>query len=178
MKKQDFFEYFKEYLVEEHKDELYKFIHHYETMLQQKERLQPLLDDYEEWNFDIHYEQSKDEEYSENDKFVIYLYKEHKDEYDYVAEYADYHYELELEWEGRMWGYCMCKPDDDEYVEEKGCCGVDCDWYAPAITIRKIVGLGYVSFDGKERDLWELEKKWDTYLKNIKRNKDKSVLNT
>jgi hypothetical protein len=168
MKKQDFFEYFKEYLLKEHNDELHKFIHHYETMLQQKERLQALLNDYEEWDFDIHYEQSKDKKFGGNDKFIIYLYKEYKSEHDYSAEYADYHYEIELEWEDRMWGYCTCEPDDVGYVEEKKCCGISCDWYAPAITIRKIVGLGYIKFDGKERDLWELEKKWDTYLKEHK----------
>lgn len=167
MKKQDFFECFKEYLLEKHRNELYKFIYHYETMLQQKEKLQPLLD--EEWNFDIRYKQSKNEDFGGNDKFIVFLYKEDEnDKYSYTAKYADHYYEIEFGWEDIMCGYCLCKPEDVGYVKEKKCCGVSCDWESPFILVRKIIDLGEVSFNGKQRDLWELEKKWGRYLKEYK----------
>lgn len=76
----------------------------------------------------------------------------------------NYHYKITLNYDKRYWGYCSCSPSDKEYIPEHDCCGDGCDWVAPQIKVERIESLAYSSFDGIQRDLWELEKEWGIYL--------------
>jgi hypothetical protein len=164
MKKQDFFEYFKEYLVGEHKDELHKFIGHYETLKQNADQFKNFIEDCENHYLEIRYEEDKLNGYSEG-SFEFHLYERPLNE-DYGWEtHLDYYYKMTLLFDERYWGYCKCTPDMEGYNETHECCGIGCDWSAPSIQLDKIENVGYVSFDGYQRDMWELEKNWDTYLK-------------
>lgn len=164
MKKQDFFEYFKEYLVEEQKDELHKFIGHYETLKQNADQFKNFIEDCENHYLEIRYEEDNLDGYSEG-SFEFHLYEESPyKEYGWQTK-LNYYYKMTLLFDERNWGYCECTPDMEGYNETYECCGVGCDWSAPSIQLDKIENVGYASFDGYQRDMWELEKKWSTYLK-------------
>lgn len=62
--KKDFFADFKSYLLAQHKDNLLNMIGYYETILQNKEKLTCLLEDYEKYHMDIHYNEDDTEGYT------------------------------------------------------------------------------------------------------------------
>lgn len=177
----NFFDFFKQYLLDHHKDEIHTFISYYQTLLQNKKELQPLITDYENWNFNIQHE--KDHDGYSNGKFEIWLYRYETGELeseDYVhEEYPNYHYELNLTFEERYWGYCMCSSEDDGYNAEHACCGNGCDWIAPSFDLYKIENISHSSFNGVEKDLWKIEEEWGEHLvehkEEIKRNKLKRI---
>lgn len=179
----DFFEYLKQWLLSEHKQDLHTYIPYYETIKQHKEQLQPLIDDFQEWNFDIH-EEHDEEEYYTDGKLVIYLWRwigeEPTEEEQWHGfgkqEYAQYKYEIELLHDPRHWGYCMCKPTDTGYNHNHKCCGNGCDWTAPRFSLVKVIDVGQGSFAGIERDMWELEEQWSEHLKEHEEKKKQDEL--
>ncbi|MBD1379079.1 hypothetical protein [Metabacillus arenae] len=186
--KTNFFEELKKFVIDEHKDDKYflQYIRYYETLLQNKDVLQPLLSDLENWKMDIHFENDKTEGYTYG-KWLFYLWEyngeEPNDEYDffncaYDQKSPDYYYEIKLTRDQRLWGFCQCIPDMELYNEKHECCGNGCDWTAPSFILSKVEEK-YGKFKGKERDIWELEEKWSEYLESydnkVKESKLKSI---
>lgn len=160
-----FFRALKEFLLREYKDDLLTFVGYYETLLQHKDKLQPLFDDLEKWKFDIRYENDNSEGYTDG-KFEVHLYQTdpHNNGDGFYDEYASYHYEIELLDDQRMRSYCQCTPEDEGYNPKYDCCGEGCDWYAPSFRLTKIDTMLHQSFNGDAKDLWKLEEQWDEYL--------------
>jgi hypothetical protein len=104
-------------------------------------------------------------------RILIEKPEEEKESEYLVDAFEDYCYYIEFLFDERMWGYCQCTPEDEGYNEKYKCCGVGCDWVAPAIRITKEVDLGYYKWEGYERDYWEYEKQF--YKKE--ENKSKKV---
>lgn len=174
--KKDFFEALKSYFIEDHQEDLHKLIPYYETLLQHKDKLTPLLNDCQEWDFTFYYRDNDSREYNIG-SLTVYLHRnvgeliENEWSDYYEQEGADYYYIIAFIDEPRMWGYCCCEPEDEGYNKEYHCCGVGCDWYAPSFEVDKVYSICCGSFEGLERDIWELEKKWDTYLEVYKDKK-------
>ncbi|PAD70568.1 hypothetical protein CHH83_01835 [Bacillus sp. 7586-K] len=171
--KTNFFEELKKFVINEHQEDQYfiQYVRYYETLLQNKEVIEPLLHDMENWRVNIHHEDDKTEGYTYG-KWMIYLWDyegEEPEEDDWFTraeeKSPDYHYEIELTRDERYWGYCQCKPEMEGYNEKYKCCGDGCDWVAPSFTFRKIKE-SYGKFKGAARDIWELEEKWMEYLES------------
>ncbi len=176
-----FFESLKKYLINEFKDgNLSDYIPHYENLLQHKDKLEPLLDDLNQWKVDFHHEPDDGSGYTDG-KIITTLWRyedggepsdDMREEMYRQQEYADYHYEVELLDDPRYWGYCTCEPNDEGYDPNKKCCGNGCDWVAPRFELTKVEHLGSASFDGVEKDMCKLEEKWKKELE-IYKNKEK-----
>lgn len=69
----------------------------------------------------------------------------------------NYHYLFTFEYDERNWGYCECSPEDDDYREDKHCCGHGCDWSAPAFDLFKVEHIVRESWHGDEHDYWDFE---------------------
>jgi hypothetical protein len=157
--KGSFFEQFKKYLLNEHKDQLEMFIPYFETTLQVKDKLSEILEDAEKYYMEIRYENDKQDGYT-NGELEFHFFTKNPDE-DYAWDSSiGHYYKMELLEDPRHWGYCDCDPKMELYDPIHNCCGNGCDWYAPRIDISKISEVAYHSFDGVERDLWQLERKW------------------
>lgn len=90
------------------------------------------------------------------DKFFVFLHK--KD-----GESADYYYSFILDLQDEFLGYCECNPDDDGYVVDHKCCGVNCDWEAPIVKCEKIYEILQYPCSGSitcAKDVWNLENDW------------------
>lgn len=157
--KENFFEQLKQYILDEHKDGLGKFIPYYETLKQHEEKLKPILDDCEKYYFEFYYHPDEDGGYSEG-YFSLSLYKKDPSSDSGWQSSLDYMYIIKLQNQDRMTGYCECFPEHEGYNSFHDCTGMGCDWYAPSISITKVYGVVDFSFDGYQRDLWELEEKW------------------
>lgn len=167
--KGNFFTQLKNYLLERHKDELGKFIPYYETLLQQQENLESLLKDAENHHLDFHYHGDEDGGYSEG-YFTVHLYTNDPYSEKGWQSSVGYSYIIKLLNEDRMTGYCECSPEHEGYNPIHDCTGHGCDWYAPSISITKVYGIAHFSFNGYQRDLWELEEKW---IENKQEHEDK-----
>lgn len=71
-------------------------------------------------------------------------------------------YKIQLEMGDMTGSYCNCKPSDDSFNAEHDCCGMECDFYAPRVSITKEINVISHDFQGYECDLWALEEKWLT----------------
>lgn len=69
----------------------------------------------------------------------------------------NYHYEFHFSYDERYWGYCECQPGDDDYDEDRQCCGHGCDWDAPAVTVYKCYDVDDGVWNGDEHDYWDFE---------------------
>lgn len=161
--KADFFKEMKEFIINEHKDSKYfiQYIRYYETMLQNKDMFKSLLNDLKEWNLNISFE---DDDYNYG-SYSLYLWKEKDNDDLRPKEYAKHHYKIYLTKDERYWGYCECSPEDECYDTKHNCCGQVCDWVAPALIFDRIESKD-ASFKGYQRDIWNLEEKWNEYLEN------------
>lgn len=164
--KKDFFKTLKQYFLNEHQDELSKFIPYYETLVQHEKELLALIIDFQEWDVHIQHDEHDHDGYTNGTLEFLLERGEHPS-----LESPNYHYEIELLRDDRYWGYCDCEPTDEGYNKEHECCGRGCDWVAPSFRLKKIVSEGYGSFNGQECDMWELEGKWENYLKVYKDEK-------
>lgn len=163
--KGDFFGQFKSYLLSHHKDELTGFIQYYETLVQAKDKIEDLINDSEKYYMDIRYQEDKTDGYSDG-SFEFHFYeKPLSADYGWQS-HLGYHYEMDLGYDERYWGYCECSPEMEGYNPVHKCCGNGCDWTAPRIEIRKISDIALHAFDGVERDIWELEKNWGKHTEN------------
>lgn len=67
---------------------------------------------------------------------------------------VDYVYEIGIGYEMDLMGYCMCSPQDEFYDIKHDCCGIECDWLRPTLTINKKIHLLFNKWEGLERDFW------------------------
>lgn len=159
----------KKFLFEEGKENnIWKTYGYYYTIEQHQDKLSNVINDCEKYDFNFHYEEDKTEGYT-NGKITVYFYND-------CVEDVNYHYEIELLYDERYWGYCECKPEDEGYNEEKQCCGCGCDWIAPRVEINKIESLARFSFDGYARDMWKLEEQWNKEFGQIQEDKKKKLI--
>ena len=162
--KKGFFVEFKEYLLENHKDNLNKYIGYYETLLQGKDKLTEILSDYDKYYMDVQYEEDKAQGYTNGD-FEIHFYEKSLNEDYGWQSHIDHYYKISLRYDERYWGYCDCTPDMELYNQKYSCCGNGCDWVAPQVDITKISEVSFFSFEGVARDMWSLKEKWEDHLK-------------
>jgi hypothetical protein len=172
-----FFDQLKHHLIEQEGDKLSLLIPHYENLLQHEEGLKAIIDDSELYELDFNYEDCKYEGYTDG-SISIYVRKnvggliESEWGNYYQKEDLDYHYEIKLLNDDRYWRYCNCKPEHEAHQ----CCGDGCDWVAPRFELVKISHLSHGSFDGYQRDMWKLDKKWEEELSEFKESKQKEEL--
>lgn len=118
---------------------------------------------------DIMVENSEDE-WNGVCKIEVFFYKENKN-YN-VSEEANFRYEIEVDLDNRYYGYCNCTKNDYGYREDKGCCGYNCDWDAPAFEMRKNMLVGNKVWVGTQHDYWDFE---DEFYKRSKEEKEKEL---
>lgn len=106
-----------------------------------------------------------------NGKIRILIEKPEKENEMMYAAYYDYCYYLEFTYDERYWGYCMCDPQDEGYIEKHQCTGNGCDWVAPSFHIEKSISLGGGRWEGTEKDYWAYEEKFNL----VEENKNKEV---
>lgn len=145
---------------------------YYYIICNNPEQMKSITEDCSIYGFDIYFEENKDSDdhYTEG-SLVINLHKLENNGLSDWENNLDYHYRISLDVNDRMTGYCTCSTNDEGFNYEHECCGAGCDWYEPCIRISKIEGLGYVEFDGYERDLWRLEKEWKGIKEETRDNK-------
>jgi hypothetical protein len=125
--------------------------------------LNEVINDIENHHYYLTYEPDKTEGYTNG---TIDIYLEPKgSEYHHAANHS---YIITLRNYERMWDYCECQPEDEGYNPIHNCCGNGCDWYAPAISIEKHENVAYFSFNGAEKDIWELRSKWSGNEEELK----------
>ncbi|WP_143322849.1 hypothetical protein [Clostridium sp. HBUAS56010] len=117
--------------------------------------LKELEDHLKEWSiFDVNY--CKDEADGYGNGFInISFYKTQSNKT--YADFSDITYVINFNIDDRPWGYCQCLPTDEDYREDKQCCGHGCDWYAPGVSIKKVTNIISHNWKGDEHDFWEFE---------------------
>ncbi|MEK4122067.1 hypothetical protein [Lysinibacillus sp. FSL K6-0102] len=147
-----FYDDLKSYILNQEQETKELLIPYYETLLQLESysEMKDLLNHYNEKEYQIDYNDADtDDPYSNG---WLEIYEMHNP--------ISYTIELDL---GNMQGnYCQCNPEDEDYISDKGCCGILCDASLPKVSIVKEVKMLNHEFQGYERDLWELEEKWLT----------------
>ncbi|EXG87742.1 hypothetical protein K413DRAFT_4640 [Clostridium sp. ASBs410] len=117
--------------------------------------LDDLEDHLKEWSiFNVTYYKDETGGYS-NGSVVISFYRTKGDTT--YADISDITYVIDFDIDERPWGYCECTSADEDYREDKQCCGHGCDWEAPGVSIKKVTNIAYHSWEGDEHDFWEFE---------------------
>ncbi|AGT13561.1 hypothetical protein TROLL_35 [Bacillus phage Troll] len=147
-----FFGKLKEFILGESPDDMATLIRHYENMVDYADVLSTLLVDVEEHGIDIDYDKDRTGGYTDG-TIQVYIHDTGR------------RYDIKLLPDDRMWGYCGCKPEDEGYDPVNRCCGNGCDWIAPAFEAEVVTSLGVYKYQGNQRDMWEVEKKWDEHTK-------------
>ena len=106
-------------------------------------------------------------------KVNVFLYNETENDNWKCVEESDFRYEIIFNYDERNWGYCECKPSDQDYREDKHCCGHGCDWEAPSVEVRKSFLVSNHSWHGDEHDYWEFE---DKFYESDKEENEKKLL--
>lgn len=116
------------------------------------------IEDISNYNYNIFYRKCNDD-YIDYGKLIIELYniKTDKNNWDSSPVILDYTYSIILSHDPREWGYCECTSEDEDYREDKECCGHGCDWWAPAVRIIKEYEVGTSLWHGDEHDYWDFE---------------------
>lgn len=171
-----FLEKLKLQLINNNKEELPTLIPYYETMVQHEKMFQELDCLSGKYDMLINYREPESDEYYTDGKIIV-LFSELNEEgwFDYQQQ-LNFHYEIELIHDERMYGYCDCRRDMSGYSIKHRCCGNGCDWIAPAIRITKVDLKGYGTFEGVERDVWQLEESWSEHLKEHNKQQINSKL--
>lgn len=116
------------------------------------------LNDLNKYNFSINYEDINIPYCEDYGKLSITLFEENKINNEYHYSDLGYTYGIILTTDKRDWGSCECSPEDDDYKEDKRCCGHGCDWDAPAFRIIKEIMIGHESsWNGDQHDFWDFE---------------------
>ena len=148
---------------------------YYNTVLQHKDKLKEMVKDINNYRYSFEYYSDETDSYNMG-KIIIYLEKGKSDRL--YQNLMNFHYEIELLNDDRMHGYCECTPDMKGYNSAKDCCGIDCDWTAPRVSITRVEDIGNFSFKGFERDMWKLQNEWNKKEKEIKQKyKQKQIEN-
>ena len=66
-------------------------------------------------------------------------------------------YVLGFQYDDRFYSFCQCKPKDEGYNPLHYCCGRNCDWVAPQVTIIYENVEKIMHWEGDQADFWELE---------------------
>ncbi len=116
------------------------------------------LDDLEnylkEWSiFDLYYDSDKTGGYS-NGSVRLVTYKKNQTTF---SEISNITYIFDFFRDERPYGYCECRLDEEDYREDKLCCGHGCDWDAPGIVVKKVIDMVNHPWEGDEHDFWEFE---------------------
>jgi hypothetical protein len=165
-----FFELLKQELVEiEKQEQHFDACGYYETILQHKDKLEPILIDCNKYEFGFHY-QTDPEGYTSG-SLMIYFYNE------YDNPNINHHYVIKFCDDPRHWGYCQCTPEDPGYNPRYDCCGMGCDWTAPRIEINKIEYITSFAFNGHQKDIWELRDKWNGVTEEVHKKQIQSEIN-
>lgn len=138
-------------------------IPYYETLLQLESysEMKELLNHYDQKEYQIDYNDADTDDSYSNGWLEIY------------EMYNPISYTIELDVGNIQGHYCQCSPDDEDYISDKGCCGLLCDVSLPKVSIVKEVKMLNHEFQGYERDLWALEEKWMTeYEKELLHKKN------
>lgn len=89
----------------------------------------------------------------------------------------DYDYRICFSYDDRLYGYCECTPDMDDYREDKACCGHGCDAIFCKFQLQKILNITEDSWHGDEHDYWDFEDEFyasDKELADKKAEEDKA----
>jgi len=80
-----------------------------------------------------------------------------------IVECVGVEYHISISGSFVMKNYCQCEEDDPDYDYEKQCCGKDCDFVAPHVSIIKCIRVADLPWpaDKNARDLWEIERKYN-----------------
>nr|DAS11961.1 MAG TPA: hypothetical protein [Caudoviricetes sp.] len=106
-------------------------------------------------------------------KVNVFLYNETENNNWKCAEESDFRYEITFSYDERNWGDCECSPGDQDYREDKHCCGHGCDWEAPSVEVRKSFLVSNHSWSGDEHDYWDFE---DKFYESDNEEKQKKLL--
>ena len=98
---------------------------------------------------------------NESEKLLVILQR-CNDDVENSVEYPNYSYEIQFGYEEKFWGYCDCKVGDQDYREDKHCCGHACDWATPTVSVKKVINVLDHDYKGDEHDYWDFE---DGYYK-------------
>jgi len=116
--------------------------------------LKDLEDHLKEWSiFDLYYDTDKTGGYGEGSIRLI-TYKSSQLTF---SEISNITYVFEFMRDERPYGYCECNPNDEDYREDKHCCGHGCDWDAPGVIVKKVLDIANHPWEGDEHDFWEFE---------------------
>lgn len=85
-------------------------------------------------------------------------------------------YYIEFTADPRWSGYCTCKPDDKNYRDDKGCCGIDCDWVASRFSMYKRSSYASSCWQGTQHDYWDFEDKFYFDNAGLKSKREKDEL--
>ena len=147
-----FYDDLKDFILKQDEDTKVTLIPYYETLYQLENypEMKEFLSTYEEGNYTIDYNEPDDHDCYSNGWLEVYEIK------------SQISYNIELDIGANKGSYCSCKPKDEGYKSDKGCCGVLCDAHLPEVSIVKEVKMIKHEFQGYECDLWALEEKWFT----------------
>jgi len=103
-------------------------------------------------------------------KYRIYGFKRDDENYNgsikVLIKKSNYEYLINFTEDERMFGYCECTSGDKYYNSKYQCCGFQCDWYAPAFELKKIINLNGLRWVGLRRDYWAYEEQFEVNEKN------------
>ena len=142
-----------------------------------KEEYKDFITHLSKYNYQINYSEDKSEGYT-NGSIDIYLYQRNSEYEEWNTPFENFSYNIEFTKDQRYWGYCECTSDDEDYREDKNCCGHGCDWTAPEFRIKKVIDIGIDSWHGDAHDYWDFEDnfyKSDKELAEEKAKKDKEL---
>lgn len=94
-------------------------------------------------------------------RILIEKPEEEKESEYMVDAYENYCYYIEFLFDDRAWGYCWCTEEHEGFNPKYNCCGMGCDWTAPAFKITKEIDIHYGNWDGYEKDYWEYKEKFN-----------------
>lgn len=170
----DFFSQLKEVFIREaNEDHKFDACGYFETIMQHKDRFQVIVDEGEKYDFYIVLTRRDDADDYGMNNVKVYL---QNDIDDFTSGGANYHYQIILEHDERLCGYCECEPDTSMYNEQHRCCGMGCDWVAPMVSVCKIETIGRYAYDGYEKDMWKLQEDWSSKMSSVEEKKKQDRL--
>ncbi|MGJ0846505.1 hypothetical protein ACR77J_07445 [Tissierella praeacuta] len=123
------------------------------------------------------YERDEDDYYTNGRiRVLIEKPKEERKSGFLVDTYENYCYYIEFLEDNRPWGDCRCNSDYEEYNPKYKCCGIGCDWVAPAFRIVKEIDVHYDKWDGYEKDYWSYKERFEENEKITKQQEKEQIL--
>ena len=124
------------------------------VQLLESDQLNNIEEHLKEWSiFDFYYNSDKTERCNYGSVRLVTYKKNHSTS----SELSNIIYIFEFYRDDRSYGYCECNQDDEDYREDKHCCGHSCDWDAPGVVVKKVINIINHPWAGDEHDFWEFE---------------------